>query len=87
MTKAETKAALDACIKACYFGATKRHRIIYVLMHDAGMDLNGACEFLNIALDAKLMQVHVKAMDPWVSVTPFMIGIAANFDELAAEVW
>ncbi len=85
MTREQTKTCLEAAVKAGYFGAAKRSRLVWCL-RQVGLELEEARDFIDEMLEAKLMEVHVDRFDPWVSATPFLVGIAANFDELAADV-
>ena len=86
LNRDETKQALEAIAQACYFGATRKHRILF-LLQDQGLDFNASFEFLTICLDARLAEAHTDALDPWISVTPFLLAILANYDELAQDIW
>ncbi len=83
MTKAQTKAMFEAATHACYFGPAKEERIIWCLKQ-AGASLRDARDFIDCAIEAKLMHRNVSG-GHWISVTPFLCGIGANFDDLAAE--
>ncbi len=83
MTKSQTKACFETAIQAAYFGPTKEARIVYCL-RQVGISLATARDFIATAIEAKLMHRNVSG-GRWISVTPFMIGISNNFDELAAD--
>lgn len=78
MTKEQTKACLEASVRACYYGATRRSRLSWVLRQH-GVDLRTANAFISEALKARLLEDNSYG---WISVTPFMLGIAAQFDTL-----
>ena len=82
MTREMTKKCLQALVRACYYGGTRWSRMGWVLRQQ-GLGHLAAAEFLAQAVEAKL--IEYRASD-WAYVTPFLVGIAANFDELAADV-
>jgi hypothetical protein len=83
MTREQTKACLEAAAYACYFGPTSRSRLVWNL-REHGVDLATANAFIAEALRAKLL--HDQGSYGWISATPFLCSIAAQFDELAADV-
>ncbi len=83
MTKAQTKAMFEAAMHCAYFGPVKDQRMVYCL-RQTGASLRDARAFIASAIEAKLMHRNVSG-GRWISVTPFLCGIGANFDELAAE--
>ncbi len=85
MTREQTKTCLEAAVRACYYGATKYSRLVWCL-RQAGVALRPAQKLIRDLLEAKLLETRVDRFDPWVSATPFLVGIAANFDKLAADV-
>lgn len=86
MTREQTKACLEATARACYYGATRRSRLAWVLRQH-GIGIKMANDFISEGLKAKLLED--RGSYGWISVTPFLLGIAAQFDTLAAdvEVW
>ena len=85
MTREQTKTCLETAVRSCYYGATKYSRLVWCL-RQAGIGLRDARLFIREAFLARLLETRVSKFDPWVSATPFLVGIAANFDELAADV-
>ena len=85
MTREQTKTCLRAAVRACYHGAAKQSRLIWCLRQN-GIGLKLARAFVKEALLARMLEIQVRRFDPWVSATPFLVGIAANFDRLAADV-
>ena len=82
MTREQAKACLEAAVRACYYGATRRPRLSWVIRQH-GVDLKTAEDFISEALKSKLLQDNSYG---WISATPFLCSIAAQFEELAADV-
>lgn len=67
MTKKQLKTVLAACVRTCYFGATKRTRLLWnlrKLVPDPEM-------FLKLAIAGHLLEEY--RCGTWVAVTPVLI--------------
>lgn len=84
MTKDQTRDALEACAKACFWGATKRARLEWILVRAGLASTQEASKFIRVCMDAHLLEDHHSW--GWISVNPFLISVLDNWDSLTQDI-
>jgi hypothetical protein len=84
MNRDQTRDALEACVRACYYGATRRSRLEWNLVMAGIATTQEAARFIRICLDARLLEDHHSY--GWISANPFLIGILDNWEALTKDI-